>query len=50
MSPYYAILNKVHDGQVVVVESLEQRRFQPSVKDGESKPARGPRNAAVHQA
>jgi hypothetical protein len=38
---------KVHDGQVVVVESLEQKRFQPSVKDIESKPARGPRNAAV---
>jgi hypothetical protein len=40
---------KVHDGQVVVVESLEQKRFQPPVKDSESKPARGPRNAAVQQ-
>ena len=31
---------KVHDGQVVVVESLEQRRFHSGSKDGEGKPGR----------
>jgi hypothetical protein len=30
---------KIHEGQVVVVESLEQKRFHPAPKDGEAKPA-----------
>ena len=29
---------KIHDGQVVVVESLEQKRFYPISKDSERKP------------
>ena len=29
---------KIHDGQVVVVESLEQKRFHPISKDSEGKP------------
>ena len=36
---------KVHDGQVVMVESLEQRRFHPGSKDGEGKPARSTKDS-----